>query len=298
MLSRSTHAHILSILSSSLLPFYFAHIGFSPFRPRIPSFSIYVSDHNPSHTQHAFRLSMNTLLLIDCQNDFLPPNGSLAVSEGDLIIPHVLRLLSLPFDLVDFHPANHVSFASAHPSSKAFESIRISHPVTRLEKDQELWPDHCVQGTSGVQFEARVAKELQSWIEKGKGKVVKKGQDVDLDAYSAFAKPLELLRREEEERTEVELESPLTHILKQANTKRIFVAGLATDFCVKASVLSALEESAKLPEAQQWEVYVVREAVRGVYAEREEETLKELEERGAHIVSIDGAELESLQRMI
>ncbi|GAA5847946.1 hypothetical protein JCM3766R1_005916, partial [Sporobolomyces carnicolor] len=72
-------------------------------------------------------------------------------------------------------------------------------------------------------------------------------------------------------------------------------AGLATDYCVRASVLSALEEAASLPESQRWEVYVVREAVRGVHADREDETLRELETRGARIVDIGGPELAKLR---
>jgi nicotinamidase/pyrazinamidase len=87
----------------------------------------------------------------------------------------------------------------------------------------------------------------------------------------------------------------VSNVISGAKINRIFVVGLATDYCVRASVISALDEVSKLPAAEKWEVYVVKEAVRGVHPEREEEVLRELESRGARIVSIDGPELQSLR---
>ncbi|GAA5856846.1 hypothetical protein JCM3766R1_000459, partial [Sporobolomyces carnicolor] len=165
----------------------------------------------------------DALLLVDVQNDFLPPRGSLAVPSGDLVVPHVLDLLSLPFAIVvasqDFHPANHVSFASSHPASqrRPFESIRLPHPVTRVESDQDLWPDHCVQDTSGAELEPRVSRAFETWVANGKGTLVRKGQDVELDAYSAFAKPLALLRQEHERQNHTD--PPLTTILKRKHAR-------------------------------------------------------------------------------
>ncbi|GAA5951382.1 hypothetical protein JCM3765_002465 [Sporobolomyces pararoseus] len=231
---------------------------------------------------------MSALLLVDVQNDFI--SGSLAVPSAEQIIPPVLRLLSCPFDLVvasqDYHPHNHVSFASSHPGQTPFRSIKLSHPVTSEQVTQDLWPDHCVQGTEGANFEQRVSQRLKTWSENGKAVVVRKGEDADLDAYSAFAKPLKTLKTEQDG---VKFGSPLTKILKGSRIKRLVVAGLATDYCVRASVLSALEEASELPVPDRWEVFVVREAVRGVHSEREEETLNELEKRGAKIVTLESS---------
>ena len=147
----------------------------------------------------------DALLLVDVQNDFLPPRGSLAVPSGDLVVPHVLDLLSLPFAIVvasqvsrstsqrsartergrrrqDYHPANHVSFASSHPASqrRPFESIRLPHPVTRVESDQDLWPDHCVQDTSGAELEPQVSRAFETWVANGKGTLVRKVRNLPL----------------------------------------------------------------------------------------------------------------------
>ncbi|GAA5887896.1 hypothetical protein JCM16303_007375 [Sporobolomyces ruberrimus] len=238
---------------------------------------------------------MSALILVDVQNDFLPPTGTLAVPGGHLIIAPVLRLLSRPFDLVvasqDYHPRNHVSFATSHARRSPFESIVIPHPVTQVATKQELWPDHCVRNSRGAEFEEQVSVEIERRVRAGKAVVVRKGEDVELDAYSAFSKPLEVLRAERGGKAR---EQPLTTLLRRANIKVLVVAGLATDFCVRATVLSALAESAQLPRSEQWRVFVVREAVRGVHVEREDQVLNELEAEGARIVSVDGPELEAL----
>lgn len=127
------------------------------------------------------------LLLIDIQNDFLPPHGALAVPQGDAILPCVYRLLEEgewavvlasqvsspgswvewnglssdpPRSLQDYHPPRHVSFASRWPGGKPFTSQTTQHPRTRREIRQELWPDHCVQGTPGCEFERGVQERL------------------------------------------------------------------------------------------------------------------------------------------
>ncbi|GAA6063785.1 hypothetical protein JCM10212_001355 [Sporobolomyces blumeae] len=229
------------------------------------------------------------LLLVDIQNDFLPPSGALAVSDGDEILPNVYRLLEVDesrFHLVvasqDHHPERHVSFASAHPPHEPFETITVRHPVSKEDKSQELWPDHCVQGTEGCEFEKGIKERLERWREVNKFKVVRKGEDVNLDAYSAFAKPLQVQVRESQGEAAT---SPLTQILLDAKIDRVLVVGIATDFCVRQTVLSALSESRANDSA--WQIVVIKEGVRGVYAEKEDETLRELEREGARVVGID-----------
>ncbi|BGP18760.1 hypothetical protein JCM10213v2_006839 [Rhodosporidiobolus nylandii] len=237
----------------------------------------------------------SALLLVDIQHDFLPPSGALAVPQGDSILPGaVYRLLDEgKWDLVvasqDFHPPSHISFASRH-RLPPFSSTSVALPSQRGggEKEQELWPDHCVQGTWGCEFDEGVQERLRRIEEGGDGgkvEVVRKGTDIDLDAYSAFAVPLSSANQSE---------SALTRLLLDSHITTLVVVGLATDFCVRATVLAALEAAAAAKV--QWRVLVVREGVKGVYPEKEEATLSELREKGAEVVSIEGEELRPFLR--
>ncbi|GAA5919642.1 hypothetical protein JCM6882_004877 [Rhodosporidiobolus microsporus] len=252
------------------------------------------------------------LILVDVQYDFLPPSGALAVPTGDAILPHVYRLLEegewgIVVASQDYHPRGHVSFASRHGRSP-FSSIEVPLPPSRGggQITQELWPDHCVQGTRGCELEEGVRKRLDAiQASGGKIEVIQKGCDVDLDAYSAFAIPLSAANQDE---------SPLARTLfgarpsalashvtsspsfppVDANIDTVVVCGLATDFCVRATVLAALESAQGARVA--WRVLVVREGVKGVFADKEEEVLQELRTRGAEVVEMDGPELQPLLR--
>ncbi|GAA5843644.1 hypothetical protein JCM11251_006394 [Rhodosporidiobolus azoricus] len=232
------------------------------------------------------------LILVDVQYDFLPPSGALAVATGDAILLPVYRVLEegkwgLVVASQDYHPTGHISFASRHGLSP-FSSTQVSLPASRggATMQQELWPDHCVQGTRGCELEEGVQRRLDEMKSRG-GKVetVQKGGDLDLDAYSAFAIPLSAANQEE---------SPLTRSLLDANLDTLVICGLATDFCVRATVLAALQAAEQARAG--WRVLVVKEAIKGVFPEKEEEVLKEMEVKGAEIVSIDGEELRPFWR--
>ncbi|SCV72487.1 BQ2448_4024 [Microbotryum intermedium] len=225
------------------------------------------------------------LLLVDVQYDFLdrPTPGALAVPGGHEILPHVHRLLDTgDWQLViasqDFHPSNHISFASRH-GREPFTKLVVPRPPSHEEHQQELWPDHCVQGTRGCEIEQGVQQRLDAW--PGPKVVVQKGTDENLDAYSAFAIPLTA--------KDPEL-SPLTRALSEAKIDTVVVAGLATDYCVKASALAAVEEG----RTRGWKVLVVREAVKGIDAEQSRQALADLESKGAKIVAMAGEELKAL----
>ena len=115
------------------------------------------------------------LLIIDVQNDFCP-GGALAVTDGDAVVP-VINRLAERFDHVvltqDWHPAGHSSFATSHPGSAVFEAIDM--PYGR----QTLWPDHCVQGTSGAAFHPQLKTDLAELV-------IRKGFRPTIDSYSAF----------------------------------------------------------------------------------------------------------------
>src|ERR1700721_1483744 len=175
----------------------------------------------------------SALLVIDVQNCFLP-GGSLAVKDGEQVVPVINRIAKGFTNVVmtqDWHTAGHVSFASAHAGKKPFEMIDLPYGK------QVLWPDHCVQGTDG----ASLSKDIS--IPQAE-LVIRKGFHKDVDSYSAFT--------EADGKTTTGLEA----YLKARQMKRLFVAGLATDFCVAWTALDARKAG--------FETYVVEEACRGI----------------------------------
>ncbi|KZT62191.1 Isochorismatase hydrolase [Calocera cornea HHB12733] len=217
------------------------------------------------------------LLLVDIQNDFLPPDGSLAVPEGRDILPHVYRLLAdRQWDLVVAsqvrgvcsccadHPHGHVSFASTH-HAEPFTSI----PVPKLHApgetvQQMLWPDHCVQGTHGCEFEAGLKGKL------GQDAVViqkARGTNVAVDAYSAFAD------------NQYTFFTPLIKTLHGAGIETVVIVGLATDYCVRFTAIDSCKFG--------FRTLVVKEAVRGVDASATEKVLGELQDWGCELVSVE-----------
>ncbi|KAG4443644.1 hypothetical protein IFR05_000921, partial [Cadophora sp. M221] len=130
------------------------------------------------------------LIIVDLQEDFCPPNGSLEVPNGRSIIPTINTLLTLPFALKiatkDWHPTDHISFASNHAPKKPFiDTVTVINPSNASETyETRLWPDHCIQHTPG----AELVPELD--IEKV-DRVVEKGTRREVEMYSAFYDPLE-----------------------------------------------------------------------------------------------------------
>ena len=175
----------------------------------------------------------DVLLVVDAQNDFCP-GGALAVPDGDRIVPVANRLAArFPHVVLtqDWHPAGHVSFASSHPGRKPYDTITLDYG------EQVLWPDHCIPGTSGAEFHPALDTRRGVLI-------VRKGHDPKIDSYSA------LYENDHHTRT------GLAGYLRERNLRRLFLTGLATDFCVQYSALDARREG--------FEVYVVEDAVRGI----------------------------------
>lgn len=156
------------------------------------------------------------LIVVDVQNDFLP-GGALAVPGGDEIIAPVNRLIA-NFDVVvltaDWHPATHTSFAVNHPGRRPFETIELAYGP------QVLWPAHCVAGSSGAAFASGLATDAAALI-------VRKGCRADCDSYSGF---LEADRRSR---------TGLAGWLSDRGVDKVFVCGLALDFCVSATAVDA-----------------------------------------------------------
>jgi nicotinamidase/pyrazinamidase len=175
----------------------------------------------------------SALLVIDVQNCFLP-GGSLAVKDGEQVVPVINKIAKAFTNVVmtqDWHTVGHVSFASAHPGKKPFETVDLPYGK------QVLWPDHCVQGTDG----AALSKDLS--IPQAE-LVIRKGFHKDVDSYSAFTE------------ADGKTTTGLAAYLKARQVKKVFVAGLATDFCVAWTALDARKAD--------FETYVVEDACRGI----------------------------------
>ena len=173
------------------------------------------------------------LLVVDVQNDFCP-GGGLAVPRGDEVVAPINRLARAFAHVVltqDWHPPGHLSFASSHAGRKPYETIEVFYGT------QVLWPDHCVQGTPGARFRDDLDiphAEL----------VLRKGYHRHIDSYSAFTENDRATR------------TGLAGYLRERGFARVFLAGLAFDFCVRYSAEDARREG--------FDVVVVEDACRGI----------------------------------
>ena len=200
------------------------------------------------------------LIVVDVQKDFLE-TGALPVKDGSQVVP-VINRISPKFKHVvftqDWHPQGHISFASSHPGQAPYSTSDVSYGK------QVLWPEHCVQNTSGAEF----ADGLNT--EKGDC-FVKKGAHPDIDSYSAF---LEADRK---------TKTDLGVWLKSQGITEVFVCGLATDFCVSWTALDAADEGFK--------VNVIEDASRGIDVNGSLEAARtEWEKRG--IKRVDSSEID------
>lgn len=198
---------------------------------------------------------MNCLILVDIQNDFVP-GGSLAVQEGDQIVPLANALME-SFDLViatqDWHPADHKSFAANHPGTTIGQEVDL-HGLSQI-----LWPVHCVQGELG----AELVRELDiSNIHR----IFHKGTDVDIDSYSGF---FDNGRRKS---------TGLGEFLKEKQVEKVYVLGLATDYCVKATALDALSLG--------FQTHLIVDACRGVNLQEGDvdRAIQEMKDAGVKIM--------------
>jgi nicotinamidase/pyrazinamidase len=160
--------------------------------------------------------AQDVLIVVDVQNDFCP-GGALAVADGDAVIGVIHRVAPKFEHIVltqDWHPTGHSSFASAHAGKQPFEQVELSYGT------QTLWPDHCVQGTVGAEFHPALHLQRAELI-------LRKGFRPRIDSYSAFFE------------NDHVTPTGLSGYLRERNLSRVFLAGLAYDFCVGYSALDA-----------------------------------------------------------
>lgn len=193
---------------------------------------------------------MKALIIVDIQNDFCPggalevPNGDEVVSPTNNLIPH--------FDCIvqtqDWHPNDHLSFASNHKRKEAFETTKMQYG------EQVLWPDHCVQGSEGADFHPELDSTSSQLI-------VRKGFRRHIDSYSAFFE------------NDQETVTGLHGYLQARGVDEVFITGLALDFCVKWTALDARKLGYK--------VNLVEDAVKGIDMDGSvDEANKEMKEAG------------------
>ena len=175
----------------------------------------------------------DVLLVIDVQNDFCA-GGALAVPDGDAVVPVINRLAERFTHIAltqDWHPSGHSSFAATHPGRAPFEVMTMPYGA------QTLWPDHCVQGTPGAGFHPRLDTQRAELV-------IRKGFRPKIDSYSAFY---------ENDRS---TPTGLAGYLRERGFGRVFLAGLATDFCVYYSAADARRLG--------FEVVLIEEGCRGI----------------------------------
>ena len=175
----------------------------------------------------------DALLVVDLQNDFAP-GGALAVPRGDEVVPLANAIARRFANVVltqDWHPAHHISFASSHPGKQPFERIRLPYG------EQVLWPDHCIQGTPGAAF-------LPGLEIPHAQLVARKGYHPDVDSYSTFVE------------ADGRHTTGLAGYLRERGVRRVFLCGLATDFCVAWSAADGRQAG--------FEVVVIEDACRAI----------------------------------
>ena len=175
----------------------------------------------------------DVLVVVDVQNDFCP-GGALSVPRGDEVVPIINRLAARFRHVVltqDWHPRGHLSFASSHPGKKPYDTVAADYGP------QILWPDHCVQDSPGAQFHPALHIPHAALV-------LRKGTNPSIDSYSTFY--------ENDRRTP----TGLVGYLRERGLSRVFLAGLAFDFCVRYSAEDAQREG--------FAVFVVEDACRGI----------------------------------
>lgn len=204
---------------------------------------------------------MTALILVDLQNDFMP-GGRLPVAKGLEILPAVGKLVTMPFDKIvatkDWHPPGHGSFASTH-------KMYVGDEIDLFGIRQVLWPDHCIQGSFGAEFHS-------GWDHSKVEHIFHKGSDPNIDSYSTFF--------DNGNRKSTGLED----FLKDHRIRRVVIAGLATDYCVKYSVFDAVRLG--------FETFVVPEGCRGVNLDPNDDTraLDEMKKLGAKELHLSDVE--------
>lgn len=196
---------------------------------------------------------MKALVIIDIQNDFLK-NGSLEVPDGNYVIEPINQIInnySLVVATKDWHPPDHVSFASNHPGKKIGDIVNVDN------LDQILWPDHCVQESRGSDFPITLNSNKIN-------KIIYKGTNSKIDSYSGFHDNGKIRS------------TGLSDFLKTNNVTSIDYVGLATEYCVKFTVLDSIIEG--------FNTRVILNCIKGINLEESNKTLNDMRLKGVNLL--------------
>ncbi|HTO47807.1 MAG TPA: bifunctional nicotinamidase/pyrazinamidase [Burkholderiales bacterium] len=215
----------------------------------------------------------DVLLVVDVQNDFMP-GGALAVPRGDEVVPVINALAGRFANVVitqDWHTPGHVSFATSHAGKKPFERVELHYG------EQVLWPEHCVQGTEGAALHSHLAIPHAQLV-------LRKGHHRHVDSYSAFVEG------------DGKHATGLAGYLRERGIERLFICGLATDFCVAWTALDARKAG--------FEATVIEDACRAIdtggslaAAWRDMEAAGVKRMRSAELATLDAGQLAPAPRV-
>ncbi|ORY35669.1 Isochorismatase-like protein [Naematelia encephala] len=259
-------------------------------------------------------MSKTALLIIDVQNDFLPPDGSLAVPDGRAVIPVIQGLLDQTkwdWDFVvpsqDYHPKGHISFASTN-NGEPFKEKLVTN-VHGVEYAQTLWPDHCVIGTKGAEIERELRHSFEPW--KNKMKIVRKGCHCLLEAYSAFDGYLFEATDPAEPPTDdgssvprviMPSDTALGKYLREQGVGKVVIVGLASDFWfvqpARSKNIPTDPEGSVLQTSlsslgASFPTLLVKPATRGIDETATSKGFEKLEALGAKVAGKDGGDWEA-----
>ena len=202
----------------------------------------------------------DAFIVVDMQNDFMP-GGALAVMGGDRIISGVNNLMKRFHEsearnilTQDWHPANHLSFARQHEGKNPFDLIEGVFGIGPV-----LWPDHCVQGTEGSEFHSQLDVVMAHLI-------IRKGIHREIDSYSAFSE------------NDRQTDTGLAGYLRNANLKRVFICGLALDYCVYWSAMDATNKG--------FETLVIPELCKGIAEETSQKAIQHMTKVGVKLIGV------------
>lgn len=220
------------------------------------------------------------LVIVDLQKDFLPPNGALAVSEAESIIPGICELVNINkykwstiIATQDWHPPDHTSFASQHNVPPLTE-LTFEHPLGEKEEatgevktlKQTVWPDHCIQGTQGSELDTQFSEAFDKIDVTIPKHIIHKGYLKDREYYSCFKDSWKL------DHTEME------HTLKSHNITDVVFVGLAYDFCVMNSAIDCVNLDLNL------NTYVIKSYSKSVFPENDSKTDEIYQKNGVKIL--------------
>ncbi|KAJ5574265.1 isochorismatase family hydrolase [Penicillium hispanicum] len=228
------------------------------------------------------------LIVVDMQEDFCPPKGSLAVQDGRSIAPLINSLLAQPGFVTriatqDYHPPNHISFASNHPSpnNRPFESfIEMRNPAPGKEDEtklQQLWPIHCVADTPGAAIIPEIDADRFDIL-------VQKGKHSQVEMYSAFADAFGNL---DPTVTKQSVSVDITSELQAKGVTDVFVVGLAGDYCVKCTAVDAVKAG--------FRSWLIEEGTKCVVPAGWAQIKEELRTAGVSVIQADDAVMKRLE---